>query len=85
MKVHSIHPKLISFYDIVTDCDRYNSVALISVLLYYSIFALTWTLPALNIQCYFCMVSATLLNCKTAENLIQYPLYMYSNSGPSPV
>ena len=28
---------------------------------------------------------AALLNCKTTENLIQYPLYMHNNSGPSPV
>ena len=28
---------------------------------------------------------AALLNCKTTENLIQYPLYMRINSGPSPV
>ena len=51
---------------------------------YYSIFALTWTLHY-NIQCHFCMVPAALLNCKTTENLIQYPLYMHNNSGPSPV
>ena len=41
---------------------------------------------AAYVRVYKCMgfSFAALLNCKTTENLIQYPLYMRNNSGPSP-